>query len=76
MTEIEKTILEEVQKLNQRLAVLERLLGTKLNQEQARKVLGVSRHTIIRYRESGLLKPRKDGNRLYYNITDLNKLLC
>lgn len=75
MTELETQILEEVQKLNQRLDTLEKLLGTKLSQEQARKVLGVSRNTIMKYRDTGLLKARREGNRLYYNITDLNKLL-
>lgn len=66
---------EKLKQLEERLALLEKLVGTKLSQEQARKYIGVSRNTIMRYREMGLLKPRREGVRLYYNITDLKKFL-
>ena len=66
---------EKLKHLEERVALLERLVGTKLSQEQARKYIGVSRNTMIRYREMGLLRPRREGVRLYYNITDLNKFL-
>ena len=75
MNGIEEKILEEIQALNKRLTTLERLLGEKLTQEQARKVLGISRGTIISYRKKGILKPSHEGKRIYYNIYDLNKLL-
>ena len=66
---------EKLEQLEKRLSRLEKLVGTKLSQEKAREYLGVSRHTIIRYRELGVLKPHRDGHRVYYNITDLNRLL-
>lgn len=75
MSEIEIQILEEIKALNKRLSVLEQLLGEQLTQEQARKILGVSRNTIISYRKKGILKPRYEGKRIYYNINDLNRLL-
>lgn len=64
---------DRLEQLEKRLARLEGLNGTKLSQEQARKYIGVSRQTMQRYRELGLLHPRQDGRRLYYNITELNK---
>lgn len=63
---------ERLERLEKRLERLEALIGTKLSQEKARKYIGVARNTIIKYREMGLLHPRKEGNRLYYNITELN----
>lgn len=64
---------ERLEKLEKRLARLEALIGTKLTQEQARKYIGVSRHTMIKYRRLGVIPAREDGSRVYYNITDLEK---
>ena len=63
---------ERLEQLEERLQRLENLIGTKLSQEQARKYIGVSRPTMQRYVQKGILHPRRDGNRLYYNITELN----
>lgn len=63
---------DKLQQLEERLQRLENLIGTKLSQEQARKYIGVSRPTMQRYVQKGILHPRRDGNRLYYNINELN----
>ena len=63
---------DKLQQLEERLQRLENLIGTKLSQEQARKYIGVSRPTMQRYVQNGILHPRRDGHRLYYNITELN----
>lgn len=63
---------DKLEQLEKRLERLESLIGTKLSQEQARKYIGVSRPTMQRYVQKGILHPRKDGHRLYYNITELN----
>jgi DNA-binding transcriptional MerR regulator len=63
---------DKLQQLEERLQRLENLIGTKLSQEQARKYIGVSRPTMQRYVQKGILHPRRDGHRLYYNITELN----
>ena len=67
---------DRIEQLERRIARLESLVGTKLSQEQARKYLGVSRPTMQRYRTLGLLHPRKNGSRLYYNIAELNEFCC
>lgn len=67
---------DKLQQLEERLNRLESLIGTKLSQEQARKYIGVSRPTMQRYVQKGILHPRRDGNRLYYNITELDKFCC
>lgn len=66
---------EKLEQIERRLSCLERIVGTKLSQEKAREYLGCSRNTIIKYRELGLLKPHREGSRLYYNIADLNRFL-
>ena len=63
---------ERLEQLERRLERLESIVGTKLSQEQARKYIGVSRPTMQRYVQKGILHPRRDGNRLYYNINELN----
>lgn len=63
---------DKLQQLEERLKRLENLIGTKLSQEQARKYIGVSRPTMQRYVQKGILHPRRDGHRLYYNINELN----
>lgn len=65
---------ERLERLEKRLERLEKVVGQKFTQEQARKYLGVCRSTMMRYRKMGILTPRRDGNRLYYSITDLEKL--
>lgn len=65
---------DKLEQLEKRLERLEALIGTKLSQEQARKYIGIaSRATMQRYVRLGLLHPYRVGNRLYYNITELNK---
>ena len=63
---------ERLEQLERRLERLESIVGTKLSQEKARKYIGVSRPTMQKYVQKGILHPRRDGNRLYYNITELN----
>ena len=63
---------DKLEQLEKRLERLESIVGTKLSQEKARKYIGVSRPTMQKYVQKGILHPRKDGNRLYYNITELN----
>ena len=63
---------KRLEQLERRLERLESIVGTKLSQEKARKYIGVSRPTMQKYVQKGILHPRRDGNRLYYNITELN----
>ena len=68
-------ILNRLNAINQRLERLERLVGTKVSQEKARKFLGISRAKMIEYRKKGLLPYRQEGTRIYYNICDLYTLI-
>lgn len=69
-------IMKELLSLKARIERIERLVGkTRFTQEQARKALGLSRHTIIKYRQQGLLKGSKEGGRIYYCMKDIDKFL-
>lgn len=68
-------IQQRLERLSQRIDMMEKVIGKNLSQEKARKILGVSRNTIISYRKKGLLPYSVIGGKISIALSDIERLM-